>query len=181
MSDKKTLILAYGLSYLSLALAVNNSYISILVIAGAAVLLVKFLKRNRPLNIPAHLLLGVLQTLVFIFSLKSLFSVNDLFPFITGLNIMFSQAFLFAFYQSRKPVRKSTSFLTTVIFLSLLIMMLAADLSIKILLHSSEYGVLTGFWQMALIIASLNTIMISMPYPVEKKPEIKTKLVRISQ
>lgn len=181
MSDKKTLILAYGLSYLSLALAVNNSYISILVILSAAVLLIRFLKRNKPLNIPAHLLLGVLQTLVFVFSLKSLFSVNHLFPFIIGLNIMFSQAFLFAFYQSRKPVRKSTSFLTTVIFLSLLILMLAADLSIKLLLHSTEYGVLTGFWQMALIIASLNTIMISMPYPVEKKPELKAKLIQVSQ
>jgi len=179
MSDKKTLILSYSLSFLALAFSVNGSFASIICLLAASALLVRFLNRNKPLNIPAHILLGILQSLLFVFSLRTMLSISVMFLVISGLNILFSQFLLYAFYQTRKSVRRSTSFLTTVIFLALVILMLAADVSIKLLLHSAEYGVLTGFWQMALMIAILNVVMLVMPAPARKQPHIATKLVHI--
>ena len=166
MSDKKTLLLSYGLNFLAIALSINNSIVSYLIFIAAAALLVRFTDRTRPVNIPAHIILALVSTIVFVLSIRSMISISVMFLVISGLNVLFSQLYLYAFYQTRKPVRRRTSFLTTIIFLALVFLMLLADLSIKLLMGSTEYGVLTSFWQMALIIGTLNAVMLVMPKPV---------------
>ena len=176
MSDKKTMIISYGLLYIAIGLSINNSFLSLIFLLVATTLLLKFRNRHKQVNIIAVLLLSLANILVYISGLKETSYIGINYLIITGLSVIYCSLFLTSYYQLNKTARKKTALITSLIFVGLISLMAISDVAIKLLMHSSEYGVLTGFWKMALMFGFLNLTMWLFPNRPAKQLSFKKVL-----
>lgn len=153
MSQKTRLSIAYGLSFMAIALAINNSLFTSLIPLAIAAYLVRdlFLKKRQTGCLPAVLAAAAANTLIYVLGLRYFIQIGLAFTVSTGLLIIFNVFYTYSLLQASRRQLKKVLRINIICTLAIAIITAAGDLLIRITLPGFNVGVLPGFWLLILI------------------------------
>lgn len=178
MSQKTRLSSAYGLSFMAIALAINNSlFISLIPLAIAAYLVRDlFLKKRHPSCLPAVLAAAIANTVIYLLGFRYFTQIGLAFTVSIGLLIIFNIFYTYSLLQASRKQMKKALRINIICTLAVIIITILSDLLIKITLPGFDVGVLPGFWMLLLIMVI--SILPAIPVAVKRGTSATSSLKR---
>lgn len=182
MTEIQLLTLSYGLTYLALGFAVNESPLAAIIsfLISLAILVRKMLQEKEESRLLPVILNGIMQISLLIIGMHSLTEINTFLFISAAVMAVYNILFTYTLTLISQHDKNRVILYCGITFLAFAALVILADYLLRIYVTFIDCGVLAGFWILTLLMGTgiLVTALFSLPYKARIiiEPAQKSKL-----